>query len=358
MLDRSTVRRLLPDPALEAARALRFALVGTRESLLPRYTASVRNHPRPYTSQGSLPGPFLVGSGAGCLHYSDAGLRQLFDGDVYGITRGPDWWYAFRRADETGQLLAFDPSGGRVDELHVVRSFLSGDIHQIDWIDGSLYLCDTANNRLLVHELTDDGLDVASADRYYPPGRLSNDRQSPNYAHLNSVYALDGRCLVVYHNDTENTGDSSELALLDENLNEDCRIPLEARCAHNVLAYDGDFWWCDSLAREEGGRLVRDGEALFEHDLFLRGLSLSGDVILVGGSEIADRRSRDSADGWIFALGPDGEEHGRIHVPDSGGINEIRRVQASDLSLSQDAPDEIEASSSPVPDLVSPEPTR
>jgi hypothetical protein len=162
----------------------------------------------------------------------------------------------------------------------------------------------------------------------YPLGSLEEGRKSANYAHINSVYGFSDRIYLVCHNETKKTGKLSQIAVLDHSIEVRELIMTKARNAHHVGMYKGQTYCCDSL----GGGLLCDGKTVFTTDLFTRGLSISDDGILLGGSEYAARSKRESASGAIFLLDHDFNLQQMIQLP--GMVQEIRRLDAVDYGLS------------------------
>jgi hypothetical protein len=206
---------------------------------------------------------------------------------------------------------------------------LSGGCHQIDMIDGLLWVCDTYNNRIRAYAQAGAGLREAFTAT--PPGELSEARASTNYAHMNSIWrGPDGRIFAFYHNETFKTGRPSEVAELDDRGVELSRVPVQATNGHNVLLHGDRFVYCDSM----DGRLRHGSEVVFEAGLFTRGLARAREHWLVGGSVYGRREERAQLGGAVFVLNDRFQCVRTIELP--GMVQEIRLI-GRDFGLSQDA---------------------
>ena len=75
---------------------------------------------------------------------------------------------------------------------------------------------------------------------------------------------------------------------------------------------------------------------VFSADSFLRGLAVTEDLVLVGGSELARRPDRRIGTGVIFILSHGFDLLGEIELP--GAVHEIRRQSGIDFGMSSFAP--------------------
>lgn len=292
-----------------------------------------------FEADASIPAAFLVGSISGLLLKYEDRLTRLFDGKVYGITSAHGRWFVFRQADIdgfiVGQVVSFRLRNGEVDDVRIEISGLDREVHQIDFYDDVLYITDTYNNRIWTYQLTTQG--VGSRAAAFLRGRL---RRAPgqmpeNYVHLNSIFATPTGGYAVYHNQTRKTGKPSELVRLNERLAETEHWTLPASCAHNVVPTPDGFAYCDSFGR----RLMVGENAVFQGPCYLRGLAVSSDFVLVGGSDLAERNERDQTIAYLFMLDRNsGTLEATWMIPSAGSIYEIRLVDPTDLAMSQHHP--------------------
>jgi hypothetical protein len=78
--------------------------------------------------------------------------------------------------------------------------------------------------------------------------------------------------------------------------------------------------------------LKRDNEIVFQTNLFTRGLSISTDWIVIGGSEFAEKEKRAGTKGYLYFLTHDFDLHFSCMVP--GPVHEVRRIDGKEYSLS------------------------
>jgi hypothetical protein len=268
----------------------------------------------------------LIATKRELLHLSDRGLRRLLPGQFYGLSVYRDHWYAFEKLGDHGRLLCFQLDNGRLRGLREIATGLSGGCHQIDWIGDRLWVADTYENRLLVFELSGDGL--TRAGEVAPFGRLEAGRDSDNYVHLNSLWSEGDGLYAVLHNETTKTGRHSEIIHLDDEGRIMDRIATPSGHAHNVVRYRGRLLHCDSQA----GALRWGNDIVFRADRFTRGLSLSAGLIVVGGSAYSSREARGRLPGALYVLDEDFQERARMELP--AMVQEVRALDESDLGLS------------------------
>jgi hypothetical protein len=314
------------DPRSILARVGRSIFISARS-----WRAQARSYLRPalirearqLTQGAPLAGTYAIATKRGLFVLEDRVLTRVLHGDFYGVTRLGDVMFVFENCRRSGRILGLHiTSDLRVDDAWIVRRGLSPGCHQIDYVDGRLLVADTYNNRILAMDLQ-----TGRTDAYYPLGSLADGRRSPNYAHMNSIYKHDDRFHVICHNESAKTGKPSELLVLTPDFEVVDRIELPSRSAHNIAAYRGTLYHCDSL-----GNGLRAGDRLiFVGDHFTRGLSISDDYIIVGGSEYARREERSKVPGYVYVL-RDGSLLTSFRVP--GMVQEIRRLDAPDYGLS------------------------
>lgn len=284
----------------------------------------------------------LVATSVGLFQITDQQIRMLLRGEFYGITEHRDAWIAFEKCGRLGRLLSlFYPPSSSEDPkrrgwISVSLKGLSRGVHQIDSIGDRLLLADTYNNRVLVASPVESGSRAFRIiDRIYPAGPLRQEgRKSENYVHLNSLFQNGDELFILFHNETKKTGKRSEICTYDlrRGMVRERRV-LDAGAGHNVVPWKGELLCCDSL----GGRLMLGNTPVFSADSFLRGLAVTEDLILVGGSELAGRRDRRIGTGVIFILNHGFDLLDKLELP--GAVHEIRHQSGNDYGMSSFAPD-------------------
>jgi hypothetical protein len=272
----------------------------------------------------------LIAGGRGLYLLREGRIRLLARGRFYGLARegSAHYVYCSHPRGAAGSIYRFALDAGRVSVSRRVFSGLSRGVHQIDVVDDRLLVCDSYRNELVV-------LDRRGRlrRRIHPLGRLRSGRASTNYAHLNSVHAVEDRVYVLAHNETYKTGRRSEILVLDrEDLTVREHIADVGGCAHNVVARDGLFLVCDSL----GGALTNHGHVVFKPSTFTRGLAVDDDRVLVGGSVYSERGVRLSPDAFVYVLDRRFEHLGTVILEGAGQVHEIRLL-GTDYGISDGA---------------------
>lgn len=268
---------------------------------------------------------FLIGTdGVGLLSFSGGECTQLFDSNgAYGITKRDDRWFVSYNIGKNGYIGSFKLDGYIKDFKVEVKNNLSRKVHQIDFIGDSLFVTDTLVGEILVFDkIPDRGLGKGCRVTY-PAGQSTT-------AHFNSIYKDDAYIYALAHNKSSSTGRNSELYLLDDKLNVVHILDTKCRNAHNIFIDENYSIICDSY----GGHVYNYEDKVFESEYFTRGLSVSDDYIIVGGSTVDfDRNTRRLQDGKIFIFDRSFNLIGEITIP-GNSITEIRRTDAVELTLS------------------------
>ncbi len=289
--------------------------------------------PVEYELTGTFHGNYLVGTHSGILLVNKDGVYRLFGGSTYGITRRGDTFFAEQTMVAFSRVISFELSlDGAVPQyknLRIVSFLKTRKIHQIDRFEKFLYLCDTYENRLLVMNLK-----TRWARKIYPAGKLKNGRSSSNYCHFNSVFVVGDVVYLLAHNETVKTGKKSTIYCLDKKSLEVLDIiETSGTNAHNIVFYQGEIMYCDSMK----GAIIHGEKVLFQDERYMaRGLSVTDDYIVVGGSEFAKREKRSAINGIMFFLNKKGECVSTIELGEIGGLKEIRHF-GNDYALSENA---------------------
>ncbi|TAK64229.1 hypothetical protein [Methylobacter sp.] len=217
------------------------------------------------------------------------------------------------------QILVFDRQFRQLSEMNCGGAIREG--HQIRLVDGCLLICNTNNNCLTKVRLTDN-----SIEHFYP---LSASRDS-NFNHINSISFYGNRLWLVAANRYRNSFfmcfDYPSMALLE--------VDAVGLAAHNLIEWQEWRMTCDSyhgsLVLTRKGfdesknefpmftihlfpdtdevaveRIVMSNAYFRERrgvPIFPRGLAVSGNLALVGISEITRRAMRHDSLSQIMAI--------------------------------------------------------
>lgn len=247
---------------------------------------------------------FLVARTDGLFLYTKSSVSHLIRADVfYGLTKIANEWWGFLHNNHVGKIISFFIDDGVVGKVNVRIDGLHQDVHQIDFVGDALYVSDTANNRILVYSDIIDRFNVSSEDfsfALYPNGEAK--RGDKNYCHFNSIFEYNNKIYVVAHNYTMTTGKSSEIYKLDKSGKVEDIIKTKTNSAHNCYIDEANnYYICDSAS----GGVKKNSKDIFKCNYFTRGLSLSKDFIIVGGSSIdfvKGKAHRSNLPGKIFVL--------------------------------------------------------
>lgn len=250
---------------------------------------------------------------------------KIADGRYFGATitsRGLVVFEATVEGPDTGRLLRLDLS--RPDRFETLGCGLDSGCHQLDVVRGRLTVVDTNNQALVAcHQGR-----ASTIARPLPKG--AGRTFADGYVHINSVVEAEGLVHVLAHNGGFETRWPSRVLVLDEawQLVEQFLLP-GFGCHNLVFLEDGSLLSCDSL---QGNLIDRHQRLAHVDDLFLRGLSVSEDEVVVGASQYALRPSRRQVAGRVHFLDRTYRPRHVLELP--AAPTEIRRLRGNDLSLS------------------------
>lgn len=280
----------------------------------------------------------------GVLFYKCGQIIQLTnDKSAYGITRSGDYWYVFYKTGRTGAIYRLQIEADmHVSVFQCVYYGLSRGIHQLDIYSGFLYAVDTYNNRIIKFADYEKRLNCywrnSSFEEFFPAKRLGNrGRKSENYCHFNSIYMDSNNAMLVAHNETFKTGRSSQLYICDlKSFKVDQIIELKGGNCHNYYARKNRSYYCASL--EQKIKSFHGNETFYDVNKFSRGLSVSVDKIIFGGSEVHQKRERRASGELviIFLSSSNGCYMGDLKVR-AGQVNDIRCYDEVDYALSSNS---------------------
>ena len=268
----------------------------------------------------------------GLFAVAEHGCRLIAPGLFYGISILDGWVYAFEAGDRPrnptarGRIVRFRQGNGRIGATEVVATGLDNGCHQIDFIGDELHVVDTYQQRIVV--LDGQGVVKAEHEPFPFSGRGGCE---PEYVHLNSILRHGGRTMLLLHNGGLKENRRSELAVLDDAWQPIERRTLDGYGCHSLAALeDGTILTCGSL---DGELIGSDGLKVRLGDLMTRGLSIDQERVVVGGSTLSTRDTRDYGAGLIYFL--DRAYRLRATVATPAPVMEIRRLDGCDRSLSR-----------------------
>lgn len=272
---------------------------------------------------------FLFSTTDGLYRYKNGGLTRLFSGDYYGITRYSEGvWVAANRSELSLDL--FDLEGRLLERK---SGLIERHTHQIDMIDGRLFLVNTDTNTIRILAELEAEKDL------FPSGKAV--RGEKNFRHFNSIFGFDGRLYVIAHNLGEYTGKTSELFIIEGDEVE--RIDLESFSCHNFVLKDSKIYIC----RSKASSISENNETLHKKEgFFTRGLSIGVDSTVYGYNNVSPDFKKRS--GRIAVVSKEFCYDIEVGAP----VNEVRQI-SFDYGLSQDACKQYNFSEST--DAMSPE---
>lgn len=275
----------------------------------------------------SIKQEFIVSTKRGLFLISRSCLYKIFDGHYYGATLSNTDIYVFEKVSEkNGRILKIPYDLNKIDKknVSVFLEDLSAGCHQIDIQSGYLYITDSYNNRVIKVDI--QTMDVCE---FFPKGTLDNGRNSTNYAHINSIYLTFEHVYLFCHNETKKTGIYSSILILNHKFELLKEIKTSASNGHNIINLNGDLIYCDSL----NNALMANDIMVYKADMFTRGLSVTNDYFVLGGSEYARRKERERVKGKLYFINKKFNTICTVRMP--GMVQEVRRINGKDYALSE-----------------------
>lgn len=281
---------------------------------------------QPSASRGHLKldkkieGAYLVGMTSGLWYITEDRMVQLSSVSSYGITRYNDRWYVCQHSGKYSKIISFlfNPEVGydKVADMREECVGLFKGVHQIDVYKDKLYIVDTLSNKLIVKELN-------GKEFHVNPNKKVKSRVKENN-HFNSVFIKDDNIYILAHNGTTQPERKSEIYVLDrESLKIKDVLPLEGRESHNIYLHKEKFLYCNSI----NGEIIFDSNVVFKKtDSFLRGLAVTENRFVVGGSQLAERSERKNTSCNLYFLDREWNLVNEICIDEIGQIYEIRSM--------------------------------
>jgi len=311
-------------------RYIRYILFSKLESnLFSTVSHSVSNSDIVFEIEGSFNGKLLIGTGSGLLLINRCKIKRLFGGQSYGITKSKNKFLVHQDMVHFSRIISIENNFDNIDDkisYSILSTLNTTKIHQIDYYDKHLYICDTINNRIIIYNLATERFKY-----FYPNGKLYDGSDSSNYMHINSVFINDEKINILAHNKTTKSNKPSQIwTYNNKNMEFINKVDIGVNC-HNIVIHKGDLYYCDSM----NGTLVKNNDIVFSNsDYFTRGLAITDDYIFLGGSEFAERKKRFKANGVLYVLDHYFKEVASFKMNGIGSLHEIRSLDG-DYGLSQ-----------------------
>lgn len=277
--------------------------------------------------ENKIAGKFLISASSGLWYLNGKKLKMILPGGCFGITGGLKEWYVCQYTGNYSRILKFDLIEEK-NEVFMVnkKNYLKGlspNIHQIDLYKNRLYVVNAEENSILVS----NGKNTYS--EYFPNKRVKKGAKGSN--HFNSVFVNENGIHLMAHNGTTKDERDSEIYILDINtLRVKNKFSLNAQKAHNIFFVNNSLAYCNSPA---GELIINESVAFKNENYFLRGIAITEESIIAGGSEFATRENRDKTSSIIFELDYSGKLKNELLIKNIGQIYDIRYV-GNDLGMS------------------------
>jgi hypothetical protein len=229
-------------------------------------------------------------------------IQLLMKGEFFGISRTDTTLAIFEKvSSNSGKIYVLDRSSRTIS----VINDLSPGIHQIRYHQNDLYVTDTYDNSIKVFDKQ-----LLRIGNFYPNG-VSTQKYDKNYAHLNSISFRNELIYLMAHNSTKRTGRKSEILICDLKFEVIKRISTGYENCHDIVWIDNKIVFCATMQRA----VIKDNRALYTGALLSRGLKVYKNQLLIGGSEVGDRRSRRRLKGSLTLLDLNSTIHEVIETP-------------------------------------------
>lgn len=278
---------------------------------------------------------FLVASSIyGLLLIDGNSAKSLVSsGIMYGLSKdSQNNWWVFCRNNNKGAIYSCKVADGQAFDLRLRIADVPKGVHQMDFIGKDLHVTDTAHNRILVFrnaEQLDGNATIKDAEQFYPAGKAES-KLSINYCNFNSIYSNKNSIYLVAHNYSYYTKRKSQVYEMNMDYSMKNIRNINGKCAHNYYKDKSLDLICDSL----GGTLLNHDKAVVQTNKFTRGLSVSNDYYILGGTgKEFDGKKRIMSDSEIYILNKDFKIVSTIIVP-NGQVRDIRRLDGKEYSLS------------------------
>jgi len=311
-------------------RAAKKVIIEAENASIQNFSQSILENAKCYTLDTSFSEQFIISTTTGLWILIKDRVQQIAIGACYGITRIKNRWYSSQRVGNYSRIISF-----RVNftsdiplmvDVRIEYTGLSLNIHQIDSFDNELFFIETLKNRI-------GYIDIKGKRKWVYPNRdMKSNTPAQDNNHFNSLYITKDYVYVLAHNGWLKPKRNSQIYVLHKsNYRNHAILEIDSQEAHNIIFYEDELIYCDS----KGGKLIWGKKDIFtDEKYFLRGLAISKENIIIGGSEILERSKRTFSDGVIWFLDHNGSIKESIALPKIGQIHEIRSFD-HDYGLSE-----------------------
>ncbi len=297
---------------------------------LQHFSQSLLEDAKCYSIKNTCNELLIISTTTGLWILRNNAVHQIAVGACYGVTRMGNRWYCSQRVGNHSRIVSFriNLAGAvpRMTDVVIEHTGLSLNVHQIDSFADELFFVDTLKNRI--------GYVTGNGKRkwIYPNRKMRSNVPAQDNNHFNSLYITDDYIYVLAHNGWLKPKRNSQVYVLRKSdfMNHTI-LETDTQEAHNIILYKDSMFFCDS----RNGKLIRDDTAIFtDTDHFLRGLAVTDEFIVIGGSQIIERSKRRFSDSVIWFCDHNGSVKQSVELAKIGQVHEIRGFER-DYGLSQ-----------------------
>lgn len=270
--------------------------------------------------ENNVKGEFLISTSSGLWYLSGKKIRMILPGGCFGITGGPERWYVCQYTGDYSRILEFTLVK-KDDNIFLLnrKNYLTGlspNIHQIDIYNGILYIVSAEDNSLIVSKK------AGTYNVVYPNKRIKKGKFGNN--HFNSLFVKENTIYLMAHNGASKFEKKSEVYLISrENLKTISTFEINAQKAHNLFFINNKLGFCNS----QFGELVINEKPIYKNnEFFLRGVAITDESIIIGGSEFAIRENRQNTSSTLFELTYEGKLKNKLYLKNIGQVYDIRHI--------------------------------
>ena len=276
-----------------------------------------RNYLHSYQKIRTIDVAFIFSAQNGLYLYKNKRIHKLMKGFFYGITYDDSYFYivkqlSFENNQEYCSILKLTKDFEYHSELEIRtgnRKVFPIKSHQILLLGNTLWITNTRRNLIWLVDKNNGKL-LHSLNLHGETDSTQND----NYKHYNSLY-FDGKFMFVLAHGYRNP---SFFMKIDPNtMQMVSTVENIGRSAHNIVAFKEEIAYLNS----GHGTFIVNGSPQFRTNKFLRGLALSKNFIIIGGSEFSPLRFfRNRYSASLFVLNRDFSFVEKEEVIGSGDI--------------------------------------
>ena len=276
----------------------------------------------------------LISTNTGLFLFKGNELIQLFSGyRFHGTSNIGSTWITTEISEghKFGRIIKFKIGADGVLDVKEIFRTPCQYFHQADFVGEYLYVTDsswaTFGDRLHKMKFSKDMSKLES--------HVSVKLERPdNYIHINSIYSVNGKQFIMFHNNTILRGVKSVIMEYDLEWNFVEQHEIGGTHAHNIFALKSGLCFLDSAK----GRMIWGGKSIEVSDGFTRGLAVSDKYIFVGSSIRQERSERYDTAPSIYLFEKETlKKLSCVKLPNIGDITEIRIIDEVDYTRSNHA---------------------